>query len=303
MSNESADPTGAPFALATGEGEITSRCRAARETRKAYKKALADYGPIYTRVREDGTREPLSERGLKRWVRVGREAGDLPPLDEPIKMAEWWRNHMTYKVPKVLVEYEEGGGEGGDAPRATGGQDDAVNVESKSVETGLLPGKIDPSRVERVSSDNQGRPMIESVGFEAALERARQAELATARAYLDALEDKSISLGLLSRRQKAWLIALDAMRKAEQVAERLLRATSEWFRREDVESELNERVDVLSRGTYGLLNRVASKMTIPAELFAQMARLFEGEVDDLFTELREMDFLAYREPLVLDGEE
>ncbi|MGE3748676.1 MAG: hypothetical protein AB7I98_03825 [Verrucomicrobiales bacterium] len=195
---------------------------------------------------------------------------------------------MTYKVPQVLLEYEEGGGEGGGEP---------LVGEVEPVRSEVIPAKADIPACGAVE-----RAPIEAVGFEAALDRARQAELATARAYLDALGDKSISLGLLSRRQKAWLIALDAMRKAEQVAERLLRATSEWFRREDVEVELNERVDVLSRGTYGLLNRVANKVTIPPELLSRMAPVFEGEVDALFSELREMDFLAYREPLELESE-
>lgn len=75
--------------------------------RNYYKFTYADYatgakGAPHYRNSKDG-------RTVKRWVSFGRncETPDLPPLDEPGRMAAWFRRAFPREpVPPVLLDYE-----------------------------------------------------------------------------------------------------------------------------------------------------------------------------------------------------
>lgn len=47
-------------------------------------------------------------RTLKRWIADGRKASppELPPFDEPSRMAAWWRTHKTWRVPDWMAAIE-----------------------------------------------------------------------------------------------------------------------------------------------------------------------------------------------------
>lgn len=62
-----------------------------------YAKKLPEYFDTY----ETG------DRGLKYWIRRGKLLNDLPPLDDPPKMADWWRRCMPQQVPDKLLAYEK----------------------------------------------------------------------------------------------------------------------------------------------------------------------------------------------------
>ena len=48
------------------------------------------------------------DRTIKNWVKVGKDNGDLPPLDQPEQMAEWWqRNHHGRPLPRGLRGLEQ----------------------------------------------------------------------------------------------------------------------------------------------------------------------------------------------------
>lgn len=40
---------------------------------------------------------------VRAWVRLGKARGDLPPLEEPLKMIEWWRGNMEHNVPDGIL--------------------------------------------------------------------------------------------------------------------------------------------------------------------------------------------------------
>lgn len=68
-----------------------------------YKKIYADYCELYALEKKNG------DRTIKRWVSEGRACDPpaLPPLDEPRKMAAWWRRLKgNRKPPAIMLDYE-----------------------------------------------------------------------------------------------------------------------------------------------------------------------------------------------------
>jgi hypothetical protein len=57
-----------------------------------YRRRMEDYADTY------GT----ALRTVKRWARIGRDAGDMCPLDDPEQMPAWWTRNMKQRVPPGL---------------------------------------------------------------------------------------------------------------------------------------------------------------------------------------------------------
>lgn len=84
---ESGPAAGAPSASA-GSPEaapVVKRCR--------YLRTYDHYATVY--------RKGL--RTVKRWVAIGKQAGDLCPLDEPERLPAWWAKHMQYSMPADVL--------------------------------------------------------------------------------------------------------------------------------------------------------------------------------------------------------
>ena len=45
----------------------------------------------------------VAERTVKRWKKIGKEKGELPPLDDVLKFVAWWRVRMKHKVPNNIL--------------------------------------------------------------------------------------------------------------------------------------------------------------------------------------------------------
>lgn len=102
-----------------------------------YKKVLADYQPDFNR----------GERAVKRWVSAGRKAKprpDLPPLDEPHRMAAWWRRLFPSEpVPLELLDYEA------KAPTPSPASSEAPPPSGEPVATGAAPAPSAPIFLDR----------------------------------------------------------------------------------------------------------------------------------------------------------
>lgn len=130
-----------------------------------------------------------------------------------------------------------------------------------------------------------------STGFQAALERAHSAErLAWAEWQVALLDPDRFTQSQIDRRKKSWEDALDAMRKAELVAEKVLSRSDEWATWEEMERELAEAIPVIATGVRSLWTRVNTKVALPPGVFELVSPIFEKEVDSLFSELGEGDF-------------
>jgi hypothetical protein len=119
-------------------------------------------------------------RSVKRWVAVGRAAGDPVPLDAPREMAAWWSRHMVWAVPDRLLELA-----GGVVPERVAAapvevpqEMPAAEVPGEEMEVGLV---AELGRLQRLSADLS----------------VRAREPGQAKAYLDAVNRMTILQGRL----------------------------------------------------------------------------------------------------------
>lgn len=79
--------------------EESESSKSKRRPRVKFTRTLIDYARGYGYT---------DDRTIKNWVKVGKDNGDLPPLDQPEQMAEWWqRNHHGRPLPKGLRGLEQ----------------------------------------------------------------------------------------------------------------------------------------------------------------------------------------------------
>lgn len=252
------------------------------------KYSISVYCQTYGARLEDGSVRPLDRKTVERWIRSGREVEngpDLPPLDAPAEMAEWYRRVYGRKVPEVLLffesaekkgaEPEKGEPVGRDAPGDAG--EDARRAFRRAVE----------------AADR------DSLGIDAALQRARAAERLAFHQWQVVLEEpERYAESVISKRKKAWEDAATVLLRAEEKAEKILAGSAEWARWEEIEAAVCEREGYLARGIRSLLTRVVTKVTLPPGLFAGLEKSFQEEVDRLFGVMSSGDF---RELLELEG--
>jgi hypothetical protein len=77
-----------------GAKEAVSKLKSTRKHAK-YPKKLPEYAAVFGQT----------DRTIKRWVKRGKETGELPPLDHPPYMAAWWRRNMDNQVPDYLLGF------------------------------------------------------------------------------------------------------------------------------------------------------------------------------------------------------
>jgi hypothetical protein len=46
----------------------------------------------------------VTTRAVNEWIARGKKTNDLPPLDYPKRMADWWRSHMNCAVPEIFLQ-------------------------------------------------------------------------------------------------------------------------------------------------------------------------------------------------------
>lgn len=129
------------------------------------------------------------DRGLKYWIRRGKLLNDLPPLDEPEKMADWWRRCMPQQVPDKLLAYEkppsvdtlassgEPDGDRSSTPRdfsAVKSLDIAENVEALRQTHAINKQLLDEAL--RADPPDDNRAQLRQKNFERSFELLRKAE-------------------------------------------------------------------------------------------------------------------------------
>ncbi len=61
-----------------------------------FKKPLCEYAALYG----------VSERAVKRYIRIGKQSGELPPLDQPEAMPGWYELHHARRAPDNLLAFK-----------------------------------------------------------------------------------------------------------------------------------------------------------------------------------------------------
>lgn len=76
------------------EGEPTGRT--GRSAVSGYARTYPEYGETFG----------CSARTVKRWVKIGKDADDACPLDEPGRMRAWWSRCMRLRCPDGVLAAE-----------------------------------------------------------------------------------------------------------------------------------------------------------------------------------------------------
>jgi len=256
--------------------DLTPLQRIRRLTSETYDHKISVYCQRYGRRLEDGSTRALDRKTVERWIRAGREVTpgpDLPPLDSPELMGEWYRRTFDRQVPEVLLALEEKKEGAAPAIRPPG----TVSAPPRESEAAAEEAALESFRAAVKAAD------ADALGFEAALERARVAERLAFHQWQVVLEKpEQYPESVIGKRKKSWEDAMTVLLRAEASAEKALDQSTEWGRWADIEAKLVEKLSIMERGMRSLFTRAATKVTLPAAVFAPLDQAYQSEVDKLF---------------------
>jgi hypothetical protein len=212
-----------------------------------------------------GEQFECSSRTVKRWVAVGKKANDLPPLDEPEKMAEWWSRNMDQRPPAKLLLF-------------------SVPATVEPV-VAALPGPVAAVAVPSVREASPG-----AIGMLAALERLRLAEEKAGRAYADALAEDPPDPGRIEMRQRAWERLSEALRKAEKDAGKILVDSGELMPTEEVRQVVREIFGPLFQTWRQFMRRV--RPLLSGKNQGEQDLIWDAECDRQFLEFQRHPFFG-----------
>lgn len=226
--------------------------------RVKYPKTYDEYGEILGR-------EGVSVRG---WVAHGKKMGELPPLDAPCELIEWWKRWMKQKVPAGLEKAAR-------EVRSKDSPDDFSLESEESEESGS-------SETESISLDlTAGGSASDS------LDRLRSASALCYQKYREALKDGD--RGEAESWRKDWLEAEKTQRQWEKDINSILEQRGELVSRPKILGLLAGLATALRR------NFQAAKLEFGRELAPELGdeeleRRAEPYVEACFARLRESEF-------------
>lgn len=205
-------------------------------------------------------------RQIKNWLAKGREVGELPPFEQPEKMADWAGRYLG-KVPGRLQEAID---------KLTG-----AAAEEKAPET------VEHFEIPDVSQD--------AMGVEADLHRFRHKLAVIHRMHDDALREKRFSEA--SRLLEQAREVSGEVRQLEKLLPAVKEASGEWMRTAETQKHTMAFLTVLQRALLGRGAKAAAKLRACCGSDADLVRAWRDEVSAVFAECCENKF---EESLVLE---
>lgn len=195
---------------APGAKEAVQRAQTTRKHAK-YGQKLSEYAPIFGQT----------DRTVKRWIRRGKELGDLPPLDTPERMAAWWRRCMDHQVPDKLLGFL---------------QSAVPDPHAGTAEAGSPAG-----------SGEGGRDFsqVKSLGIRENVEALRQTHAINKHLLDEALQGQTPNDSLTQLRQKNFERSFELLRKGEQTLVDLEKQRGGLIDRELVAGEIAQLLESL----------------------------------------------------------
>lgn len=260
-----------------------ARQAARRLTAETYRHPLPFYCKKYGKKADGaGAFKPLDRKTVSSWIRRGREAEagpDLPPLDSPECMADWWERNMKQEVPDVLLAFRLSS-----IKEAAPG----VREDEKQVAGAQSAPVVSPEEIRSAMRQALVRAEAAGLGFEAAVARARSYEREAGARYAEALSKPELfSLSEVDKRQKAWENAFNALSKAEKDEEAQKERSKDWARWDEVESVAGECLGVLHAGLRSIIVRIATKLGLPEGWFDKLNSAYQKELDAVLRSLGE----------------
>lgn len=237
---------------------------------RKYAKEQAEYAAIFD----------VDVRTIKRWVKSGRDASppDMPPLDDPARMPEWWARVMENRCPRKIHEA---------AARAR--KSTAADPRPLSPALSAAPAAAAPP------ADDDGK-----VGIAAALDRMQREERAAHRRYEQACQPDpdsgEINQGAAKNALAVWMDLAEKMRALEKSSVDVLAASGETLRKHDVRAALVEIHANIAAGVRNLFRAARPLMPgIDKSHAREQDAIFDAEVDRLFEQFHRSEFAAVLE--------
>ncbi len=217
-----------------------------------------------------------TKRTLVAWRAIGAKATppDMPPYDEPWRMAAWYRSHMERRVPQRLLDLEEAG-----PPAAK----PAASTKAAGVTATVHP---------TAPAEAPGASL--ALGYGATLQRFRQAEAVAAQRYFDAVSSadettREKAAGL----KREWGEVAETLRSYEKDAAKIQRDSGNLWEAGDVIEVISSLHSTIAAGVRRL-HRQMRKLHPDAHQLSGSAQdaLWDSEVDKFFTALKNSRFTA-----------
>lgn len=294
MDETDAAPRSDPPGEAEGESfALSAEPAGGRAQRARYKYPLPHYEGIF------GTKV----RAMKRWIAIGRDANppDLPPLDQPEKVAAWWRRRMAHRVPEKLLDLERAGRAAAPAaaPRVANQPAGSDGVTAGAAKGQQTAGVAAPIAFSYSVGEGAGAATDAKRGFAGTLQRLRDAEAQTGTVYNQLMQRAAAEMdpgeqmrltAAAEQTRRTWETLTKELRQYEADAPKVLAASGDaWFRPDVLAANL-EIHTVIAAGVRGLVRRVRPKLQglNPSDQDA----LWDSEVDRLFAVFRANKFTA-----------
>lgn len=208
-------------------------------------------------------------RTVKRWVSLGRKAGDPPPLDHPADLPAWWTRHMKIRVPQKVWD-AAGGAAMLEIPAASAPEAPAAPPP----ELPLSDAGPDPDSIaDEILAE---LPMIEGLGMDVTLERLRALEAHLFRRASQPGQSKPY-LEVVSR-----LTAVIGKVRSEAEAEKRL------IQRDLAETMIHEFHAPIERETRLLYGAMAKALGIPET--PEGERVWNDALDQMFARFQKEVF-------------
>ena len=222
-------------------------------------------------------------RTMKRWIAKGRGStpADLPPLDAPSEMAAWWSRNMTWGVPERLLALA--------SPTAP----TPPVADAPAASTASASGPASPTTTSEAAKSSGGARKLdlpEGSGFSAALDRARNAERTAYAAWQGELAKDPFDAGQEEMRHRSWQRAVETVRKMEKDAAEIMDSDNEFVRVSEYDAVVAEKLQVLNQTIRSAIVRVATKLSLPADIFSRVNQAFQAEIDNSFQQLADSDY-------------
>lgn len=251
-------------------------------TKKAgYQHPLAHYVEIYD----------AAERTLKHWIAIGRQAQpepDLPPLDDPPRMKDWYARNKKNRVPDRLVQLAAQASRLEAAPSSTPAAVAPASAPACGHVTTSAAASA-PASSTSAGTPPAGAPPRPATGYAATLERLRMAEAEAGEKYTKLiLEDGKEAEAEVARRK--WESLTKQLRAYEKDATEVLSASGQLWPAAETRAAIFDVVAPLRDSIESLYSRIESKLeTLPR---AERGKHYRAEVARIFAALLANKFTA-----------
>jgi hypothetical protein len=242
-----------------------------------YKNKLPEYAEIFGQT----------ERTIKRWIRRGKELSDLPPLDDPSKMATWWRRSMDNQVPDYLLGFLT-------VPDPLASSGDIRSTEASTGNSGEGGSQAQPRDFSQVKS----------LDLQQNVEELRRSHAINTQLLNEALTAAEPNEQAISLRQRNYERSFELLRKAETSLIELRKATGDLIDKEKVRTELAQVFESLRLMRETMTDRImiALEKMLPRK-FQRVLRLLEKYLRPAIEKTRADEENIFRNVGMLEGPE